>query len=245
MIVPILERIYRPRSVVDVGCGEGWFASQFLADGVPAVGLDIERPTGSPLSPEQFVEHDLSQGVIPMNVTADMALCLEVAEHLPAGRAEGLVSDLCESSPVIVFSAAIPDQGGHGHVNERWQSYWAGLFDGYGYHPDAAVRDLIWHDPEVEPWYRQNIVVYTQGGPVQTPLLDVVHPGIYRWKVDAVGELDTILRWIEAGFPPWGCHHCRGAEYGPDGVPCPACHGHSQSVPAPPRAQMILERLRR
>jgi hypothetical protein len=52
-------------------------------------------------------------------------------------------------------------------------------------------------------------------------------------------EADTILRWIGAGFPPWGCHHCRGAEYGPDGVPCPECHGDSESVEPPERAAKL------
>lgn len=54
---------------------------------------------------------------------------------------------------------------------------------------------------------------------------------------------DTILRWAEAGFPPWGCHNCRGAEYGPDGVACPACGGDSTSMEPPERARALLSSL--
>lgn len=67
--------------------------------------------------------------------------------------------------------------------------------------------------------------------------------GQVRLLTPAEGDdvADTILRWIEAGFPPWGCHHCRGAEYGPSGEPCPVCHGDSSSILPPPRAQAIRD----
>lgn len=55
-------------------------------------------------------------------------------------------------------------------------------------------------------------------------------------------ERETILRWVEAGFPPWGCHNCRGAEYGPDGEACPECGGDSTSIDPPERAEKIRGR---
>jgi hypothetical protein len=48
----------------------------------------------------------------------DLAISLEVAEHLPEGSAGALVSTLIEAAPVVVFSAAIKGQSGTNHINE-------------------------------------------------------------------------------------------------------------------------------
>ena len=58
----------------------------------------------------------------------DLVNCLEVAEHLDASRADSFVDDLCALGDVVVFSAAIPGQGGTHHVNEQFQSYWQERF---------------------------------------------------------------------------------------------------------------------
>jgi hypothetical protein len=50
----------------------------------------------------------------------DLALCLEVAEHLPAAAGDSLVRRLASVGARILFSAAIPGQGGRNHVNEKW-----------------------------------------------------------------------------------------------------------------------------
>ena len=74
---------------------------------------------------------------VPVFLVADRELAkgsisLEVAEHLSPGRAESFISDLCQAAPVVLFGAAIPGQGGVGHLNEQWQSYWANLFEACG-----------------------------------------------------------------------------------------------------------------
>jgi hypothetical protein len=92
---------------------------------------------------------------------------------------------------VILFSAAIPKQGGTDHRNERWQSYWAQLFRPHGFHPHDVVRPKVWTDPRVEPWYAQNALLYRreQGPPA---VLDVVHP---RMWVTAL-EYRTVRSWL-------------------------------------------------
>jgi hypothetical protein len=68
---------------------------------------------------EQFLAHDLT---LPLHAgrTFDLALSLELAEHLPPECAGVLVDSLARLAPAVVFSAAVPFQGGVGHVNERW-----------------------------------------------------------------------------------------------------------------------------
>ena len=169
-----------PASIIDIGCGVGEWRN-----GHPdytGVDYHIERadlliPYGS------FIECDLNRMFIKVPRTFDLCLCLEVAEHLKPSRAEDLVHFLCSLSDRVLFSAAIPHQGGTGHVNERWQSYWAELFKRNGF--GAARRQPDIRDcEEVELWYRQNIVLYERGarGKVQ----DFVLPAYYMQIVEAL-----------------------------------------------------------
>lgn len=195
ILVPLLNEVTSsPRRVVDVGCGEGWFAKAFVDLGAFATGIDAARPSNCQV--DDFVEWDLTRSLayIPLPIealSADVVVCLEVAEHLPAERGPGLVSDLVALAPTVVWSSAIPGQGGHQHINERWLSYWAGLFAERGYRADVAVRERIWDDDRVEPWYRQNLVVFRETigrppGGLVPPMLDVVHPAIFGWKLEAL-----------------------------------------------------------
>lgn len=184
-----------PETVVDVGCGEGWFAREFHHLGASVLGVDYARPEGCAI--EDFVEWDLSRDRAEREegwFDADLAVCLETAEHLPPERGPGLVADLVAIAPTVAFSAAVPGQRGLGHLNERWQSYWAGLFADHGYGPLLDVRDVLWNDDRVEPWYRQNIVVYVQGqGAAPLAMLDVVHPKIFGWRLDDIDYLRAEL----------------------------------------------------
>lgn len=174
--------------VVDVGCGEGWWAHTFQQHGCEAWGIDGAYVESSPLG-DRFVACDLNVWV-GMTVTFDVAVCLEVAEHLPQRRAEGFVAELCTLAPIVVFSAAVPGQGGTGHVNEQWPWYWADHFAANGYSVSGALRFDIWDDILIENWYRQNLLIAVRSdraaefadlfeSPVAEPI-SVVHPVLYE-----------------------------------------------------------------
>ncbi len=111
------------------------------------------------IPPACFRATDLSRP-LRLERRFDLAVCLEVAEHLPESLAERLVSDLVKLAPVVLFSAAIPGQGGTGHLNERFPSYWAEHFRKWDYTPIDCLRSQIWKSDEVDFWYVQNTIVY-------------------------------------------------------------------------------------
>jgi hypothetical protein len=85
-------------------------------------------------------------------------------------------------APHVLFSAAIPGQGGNNHVNEQWQSYWADRFAAHGYGPRDIVRPAVRDDRSVAYWYRQNAVLYSKGHPTDRPAdFDWVHPEHTAW----------------------------------------------------------------
>ena len=191
-IAPLIFRMLNPRSIVDIGCGVGTWLAEFAALGVSDyLGIDgTYVPTGQlQIPPEKFLSTDLTKPH-DLHRTYDLAMSLEVAEHLPADRAESFVAFLTAAAPVVLFSAAVPGQGGTGHVNEQWPQYWRKLFRRRGYVPVDSIRPLIWGNSEIDWWYQQNIFLYCERdvfaarsgfAPVpETRSLDIVHPALYE-----------------------------------------------------------------
>jgi hypothetical protein len=85
---------------------------------------------------------------------------MEVAEHLPPATASSLVKMLISSAPVVLFSAAVPGQGGSGHLNEQFPDYWKSLFEANGFAMFDLIRPRVWSNPDVEPWYCQNAFIF-------------------------------------------------------------------------------------
>jgi hypothetical protein len=210
-IVPMLLELFMPRSVVDVGSGGGHWAAVCLASGIEDVlAIDGDWAPARAAQTGRFLEHDLSRRLV-LGRTFDLAMCLETAEHLPASAAPDLVQALTDAAPVVVFSAALPGQGGDGHINEQLASYWANLFAGRDYACFTDLRRRIWNDETLEVWYRQNLLCFVRrselagfvGGltaPIEPddPLLDIAHPAfLERHKARADG-LEAYAHRLEA-----------------------------------------------
>lgn len=161
-IVPYILKVAGDvRSVVDVGGGDGGWLRVFQQHGVADVRL-FDSPDVEPhlQIEKQFFSPMDFKTTLPGIVRYDLALCLEFIEHIPDDRGRALVEWLTRASDKIVFSAAIPGQGGKGHINERAPGYWTRLFSEYGFLRVDAVRPAILHDLAIPWWYRQNLVMY-------------------------------------------------------------------------------------
>jgi SAM-dependent methyltransferase len=174
IIVPLVMRLVEPRSVLDVGCGRGAWLKVFEHKGVREIaGVDGPHVNRDQLliRPSQFTPFDL-RNPSPLEQQFDLAVCLEVAEHLPASAGTQLVKTLVTAAPVILFSAAVPGQGGTAHINLQWPRYWRELFAKEGYSLLDPIRPAVLLDRRVAWWYRQNVVMYCSAASlVNHPLL--------------------------------------------------------------------------
>jgi SAM-dependent methyltransferase len=167
----LLER-FAPRSVVDIGCGHGLLLQALKAadPGLRLHGYDdsaaaLARAAARSLSVDRLDLAALSARAAEHAArhisSFDLAVCLEVAEHLPPWKA-GTLMRLVTAAPRVVFSAAHPNQGGRLHVNEQPARYWIDRFArrGFALSPgDEALRAAV-AAMALPPWYAQNVHVF-------------------------------------------------------------------------------------
>lgn len=193
-IVPLVLDLMQPKSVVDIGCGTGAWLAAFHNRGIDDIlGIDGDYlpPDALAIPRDSFARHDL-QRPIDIGRAFDLAVCLEVAEHLPKDSAMRLLDTLCATAPVVLFSAAIPFQPGINHISCKWQSYWAERFSERNFTAIDCIRDQVWHNPDVAYWFAQNTIVYASQTALErwpklneaarkcSSILDIVHPRYYE-----------------------------------------------------------------
>ena len=213
-LLPLAFSLIECKSLLDVGCGVGPWVATAKELGVPeAIGVDgsyvEERLLVIPK--DMFVSADLTQA-LDMQRRFDLVISLEVAEHIPPSSAETFVDNLTKHSDAIVFSEAIPGQGGNHHVNEQWPEYWESKFKARGYLQFDVFRKQIWNDSEIPWWYRQNVYLYVKAASLSqfrnlaeidlkscAPVASV-HPELFTERINEPMPLRRILRDLPAAI---------------------------------------------
>ena len=198
-IVPYLIDLLLPKSVIDVGCGVGTWLSVFNAHGIKDIlGVDGEYIDVQMLEipGAAFIPTDIKKP-FRLKRRYDLVISLEVAEHLPIESASVYVGSLTKLGPVILFSAAIPFQGGANHINEQWPEYWVEHFQGKGFTVIDCIRRRFWQNQNVKWWYAQNTLLFVEKNFLEasptlkqerertvTSQLSIVHPQRYIQAIE-------------------------------------------------------------
>lgn len=200
-VLNLLFSYYKPKSMVDLGCGLGHWLKTASDLGVNTIFgydghlLDTEKLK---IPSECFLRHDFETTLNSSN-RYDLAISIEVGEHLPKSCSEQFIQSLCSLSDVVLFSAAVPNQGGVNHYNEAPPIFWANIFKENGYLCYDILRQKLWNNEKVNCIHAQNIFVYIKEGcgaeqifkdftPTQEPLL-LYHPSLYEQRMNQLNDI--------------------------------------------------------
>ena len=204
-VIPVILQFIKPASVIDIGCGAGNWLYNWKELGVTDfLGVDgsYVRAEDLIIDRNNFVSADLDNG-FSTNRKFDLVTSLEVAEHIKPENADKFIASLCNLGDVIVFSAAIPGQDGTLHYNEQYPDYWIEKFAKHQFKPYDCLRELIWNNDKVSPWYRQNVLFFVKDTVKEIhplissntkKILPLVHPEIYRSRVRDAAYNKRILK---------------------------------------------------
>ncbi len=218
IIVPEILKLLNPKSVIDIGCGIGTFLNIFDKCGISDyIGVDGDwvREEQLLIDTSHFRRFDLEKE-FNLNRVFDLVVCVEVVEHLSESSANTIIRSLANHGKIILFSAAIKNQGGQNHVNEQYIDYWQDKFQKQGYFFYDVCRPLFWNNNDVQWWYRQNLFLVIHESMnispdiASTRLPDAsntyVHPGLlnfyhnlYMEEADKNRDLEEKLAAISSG----------------------------------------------
>lgn len=198
-VVPILLNVFKPKSVIDIGCGVGGWLHVFQRGGVTEIcGYDVNELAAD----KYFIDKqrirtnvDLSNSNFRIHEKTDLLICLEVAEHLPAEAADQFILNLVNASPVVVFSAALVGQTGVNHINEQPPWYWREIFNKFGYTEIDFIRPQILRNEEICWWYRQNITCFVRPD-VLSSNLKLAHLATLHGQKNHVHKLTLVNEWV-------------------------------------------------
>lgn len=165
-VVDYIIRTYAPKSVLDLGCGRGSYLRHFADAGCLAIGCEgsIEGVRRVPIPATAF-QFDLRRP-LRLNRKFSMALCIEVAEHVPSKASETIVESICRhAEDVIIFSAAPPQYAGDGtdHINCRPKEFWHAIFLRHGWRPNQNETNQLNEFARAEglpQWWHEWTYVY-------------------------------------------------------------------------------------
>jgi len=183
-ILSMVMEAYPIKSVIDFGCGVGtWLKEAERLGASKTYGIEGEWVDSKLYVAAGEIRKTNLENEIVVGQKYDLAISLEVAEHINVRNVDTFIKSLCNSSDLILFSAAIKGQGGKGHVNEQNQTYWIKKFQANGYSVRDIIRKEIWGERKIPVWYRQNCFLFVKGEtlfPENVMPYDVVHPDLFE-----------------------------------------------------------------
>jgi SAM-dependent methyltransferase len=164
-----LEEFPGLKTLADVGCGGGIFAAEFGSRGLRVVGCEyseVSRKAAKKRGVEIY-PFNLATSQEPLPGSPFQAvITLEVGEHIPGPLADSFVQYLVATGDLIIFTAAQPGQGGHGHINEQPKAYWAQRFLKFGFKVDEAASSRVadrLRSLQSHPYLFNNLQIFCKG----------------------------------------------------------------------------------
>jgi SAM-dependent methyltransferase len=205
-VIPVFLNYFKPKTVLDIGCGLGTWLNVFQENQCDIFGIDGDYVNEKDLiiDKNKFKSYDLNTSY-NLEKKFDLVTSLEVAEHIFPENATTFINSLCLHSDLVLFSAAVPGQEGTLHYNEQYNEYWIDLFSKNGYQCIDFLRHKIWNNNKISWWYRQNILIFIKETEINNSKYDLIlkeksnnqntyiHPDLLEYKSQKANKLENIL----------------------------------------------------
>lgn len=145
-IAEYIKQYIKPSCYLDFGCSTGIYlrAIKSKLPDISSYGFEFSNSAIEHAVTSDIIQADLS---IPLSIEKKpdtLGLCLEVLEHIPDEYWRQVLENIATLSDKIIFSAAVPGQGGVGHINCRPKIDWIRRFHLLGWIVDYdATRHFL------------------------------------------------------------------------------------------------------
>lgn len=154
-----LYSLYKPASMLDIGCGEGHAAAWFFARDVEVLGIDGCEAERLAIPRERLLVHDFeTDGPVSLAFKRDLAWACEFVEHVAPEHVDNIIETfrMCK---VVAMTHAVPGQAGHHHVNCQPAEYWIEKLASIGKRYDEPLS-LALRGATPALWVKQSLMVF-------------------------------------------------------------------------------------
>jgi hypothetical protein len=162
-----IDKMFNPNSVIDIGCGSGFIMKYINADKKQGIEGTANVYKVLRVDKNMVDIRDLRNIIHQDYPLYDIAVSIEVAEHIEPQFANTFVENLCNLSHTIILTAAPPNQGGNHHVNCQPKEYWKEKFKKFNFQYSKQTDSLRnkWksHIPQKYAYLYNNLMVFKKG----------------------------------------------------------------------------------
>ena len=161
--------LWQPFRVFDMGCGIGSYLAAFRQLGCRIKGCDIGQRVAAPFMRAYVRKRTFRWDAtrpIPYQRKADLTICLDVAEHLPAEGHTVMWANLVRVTKPggrVLFTGGTPGQPGCGHISCQSRAKWVDDGDLAGLVYDHESTEQAWKalDALRDPLgFRNRVIVF-------------------------------------------------------------------------------------
>ncbi len=151
-------------SVVDFGCGPGWYVAAFQRNHILAKGYDANPNTkefSSLFTPGEgrCEQANLAHEFI-LETPVDLVLSLEMGEHIPQEFESQLIQNMVRNTrKYLILSWALPGQPGDGHINCQPNEYIIEKITRYGFSENKIIKKYLREQAQLS-WFKETIMVF-------------------------------------------------------------------------------------
>jgi SAM-dependent methyltransferase len=143
-VADFIVESFKPRTVLDVGCGIGFLVDALRARGVDARGIDVSEYAIAQVPARLRPHCTIGSITDEIDGQIDLISCIEVLEHVPSTTTARALNNLTAHTSRILFSSSPDDFDEPTHVNVRPIAEWVRAFGERGLLPvPGPVAELV------------------------------------------------------------------------------------------------------